>query len=344
MQAKLSKKFIGSCLLTIQLLTFSTVLCASSGGAIAGGGGDPLSIIAQNFNDPSKLEDVYRLVDSKLSNSVLLPQMQNDIKAELRKLIDTDKFKVLPALILFGNESLSESYPTPETEGEFVSLGGMTKFKSEVVVYLSKRVESYKQQKLANLILHETLHHVLSKGLTEDEVFVNKMAEAILSNKNIEEINNSLNLKGDYRKDYFSSRGLIDMTDIPDRLAHTFKYCNRNSFYAQIYDKDMYADLLEINMGKNIADKSLISVFNAVENQLNTLKYAGSCLDNGLNNIILRYMKASLIQAMKKINPDITIGLEHKKNSNFGCRAKTSFVLGICKPEDTILMKEFLAK
>jgi hypothetical protein len=108
-----------------------------------GGGGDAIKIIAQNFENPTRLEDAYRSIDAKLTSSLLLSEYQFEIKQELRKLIDENKFKELPELIILGGNSEVNTYTLSKTEGEFISLGGMTNFQSADPVYLAKRVENY---------------------------------------------------------------------------------------------------------------------------------------------------------------------------------------------------------
>jgi hypothetical protein len=121
---------------------------------------------------------------------------------------------MLSSLIILGPGSGPEGYNVPQDAYRFIALGGMTEIKTGAPVYFSERVTHYSTDELAKVLLHEVIHHVISQGLSEDEVYVNDLTGSILSGVQSEALAKSFIYSSYFRKDYISKKQLLDAINI----------------------------------------------------------------------------------------------------------------------------------
>lgn len=148
-----------------------------------GGGGDPMEIMAKDFEDVAKLYQVRDFLEEKLKRIDSLNGLDEKIIQELNSLIAARKIKTLPAILILGDQGNIGNYQVPHDADKFVALGGMTNLEVGAPVYLAERVNSYSIEKLSELILHEVSHHVLRDELKFDERFIEKLSDEIMNEK-----------------------------------------------------------------------------------------------------------------------------------------------------------------
>jgi hypothetical protein len=247
MRSNLPNKMQIVCLLAIQLLTFSTVFASSSGGAIAGGGGDPIEQTAEVFQELEKLNLAKSTIQEKLNKTDIPDSFKESFLNEFDSLLNQQKFKVLPALIILGAGNGPETYSLPHDADTFLSLGGMTGLQKGASIYLSERVTKYDGTRFTRLILHEVLHHVLITSLSKNEFFVNLFTNEIM----IENISDKVKIA--IMKGYFFTDDNVD-------LDQFINFVGLNEDFKS-FASDGLKNYLRINLGQNISNQSINSTF-----------------------------------------------------------------------------------
>lgn len=170
--------------LVMALLLSCTGLPAFAGGVISDGGADPLLIVAKPYPDLAGLDRATETIRAALARHDL-PSAFDDafgtrILAEIASLRRQGKFLTLPDLIILMPGAGPEGYVLPTDATWFVSLGAMTRSNLGAHVFFAERVLSYPTAKLANLLLHEILHHVLPVDAAQNERFVEDLTDTLL--------------------------------------------------------------------------------------------------------------------------------------------------------------------
>jgi hypothetical protein len=153
----------------------------NSAGGFNGGGGDPRLIKAISYPDLAGLDRAIELVQTSLTSSQYSDEFKGRINDEILSLKNCDKFKMLPYLIILGPGMGPEGYALPNDAGSFIALGATTDFKIGATVFMAERLQKYNTEDLANVILHEAIHHVMPLALSEDEDFVRDLSNSIIS-------------------------------------------------------------------------------------------------------------------------------------------------------------------
>lgn len=173
------------------LFTFVTEIFAK-GKVVSDGGADPLLTHAKQHAKPAQLARAEQMIATAFAR---MPSEYDPLKdkvfSELNLLRSTKKIVTLPALIILGNYKDSEAenddeeegYDKPANENDFYALGAWTRFKIGAPIVFAERTLDYGDAQVAEILLHEILHHVLPKGSMRNEVFLKDVTTAILSGR-----------------------------------------------------------------------------------------------------------------------------------------------------------------
>ena len=155
------------------------ILMAKGGGADAGGGGDAERVAVEEYPERVRLVKSIELVIEKVNTCHYADVFKILVRDEIQKLAEGNKFKYIPTLFFIDQVSAAKQSGQKSATEEFGSLGAMTPFQSDAFVYLSAKTLKYSNEQLAKLLLHETLHHILSYSLTTNDDLVEKLALSI---------------------------------------------------------------------------------------------------------------------------------------------------------------------
>ena len=155
------------------------LLLAKGGGADAGGGGDPERVAVAEYPERNKLAKALKLALEKVNQCRYADIFKILVSDEIQKLAEGNRFKYIPTLFFIDQTNTAKRSGQKSATEEFGSLGAMTAFQSDAFVYLSTKTLQYTNDQLAKLLLHETLHHILSYSLTTNDDLVEKLALSI---------------------------------------------------------------------------------------------------------------------------------------------------------------------
>jgi Zn-dependent protease with chaperone function len=174
---------------TQRLLTFTalvlvpalTALILAATAAFAGGpdrggdtagGGDPLELVAVPYSDTEGLKRAIAIIEKDILKSGYSDEFVDQVLLELNDLAKEKKIRMLPALLILGDNAGPEGYQKPKDANTFIALGGMTDLKSGATIFLAERLLKESSEKLAEVLLHEVIHHIVSHGLSDDEILL----------------------------------------------------------------------------------------------------------------------------------------------------------------------------
>lgn len=324
------KRFIAFTLLSMLIST--NLLAKNKSGPETGGGGDPLEIEAVKFTDMEALEKAILYVSSSLSKAQLSSDFKLDIINEMNALKSEDKFRLLPAIIILAPGTGPSGYAVPENLNLFISLGGMTKFEKGSNIYLSNRVLTYSTVEMATVVLHETLHHLLNIGLSEDEAFVTKAAKAIIKNEDLSFIQKAILLRGNFNSTSIPLNAFLDSSNMREVAMSCVKigWKDQMSPAWKPFEK-LLEDKILYNLPPNLIESSFYSVSDKLSASIRAVK------PNGLNSTENAICSFRIIKAIeefaKKVKP------EYSGTKYWGCY-KTNPVSGSCKKENQVMMKD----
>jgi hypothetical protein len=156
----------------------------------AGGhGGDPFEVYASDFPDAKKLKRSITLITNKIQASKYSDDFKASLQNEIKLLTEKKKFYYLDSIIVIP---MMSDYKAPVDLRAFAGLGAMTGHTSGDPIYFSKKSLKLSANNFAKLLLHELIHHLVSQALTEDEDFVEALAQSIISGNNDKALNVAL--------------------------------------------------------------------------------------------------------------------------------------------------------
>lgn len=299
----------------ILLMNVSTVFA----GAGSSGGGDPLEINATAFEDMKLLTGATDLAKSKIAKSFLSEIARSQYMQESDELIANNKFKVLPSIILVGDEE-QEGYTLPAEANRFIALGGMTKFQAGANVYLAERVQKYSQERLSKLVMHEILHHILPAGLTGDEKFVDELTSAIVKESADPKLVKAIALGFSPSAVYINRDAFLKAAKIDELLEYCQSRFDR--------DKSDFLTPFRKSLPENLASLTIYEF----EHKLSEI---GNQMHVNSRQTIEAYKGLLLRNLAVRINPESRA----VKSPDFGCATKLS-LMSFCKIENFVKMSE----
>jgi hypothetical protein len=169
----------------------------------AGGhGGDPFDVEAEPFPNTELLSNGLRLTEQRVSQANLPEGLKTDFLSELATLETNKKFLYIENIIILADEI--DGYRVPTDAKKFLGLGAMTSSKKGSSIYFSKKTAAYDVETFSTLLIHEILHHVVTEGLSNDEVFVDRISKEIAAGGISEEMRKALKMHAWFRPDYVS--------------------------------------------------------------------------------------------------------------------------------------------
>jgi len=159
-----------------------------SGGADIGGGSDWESFQPQEYPRRDLLTQALQAADQTIRTSHYPDAFKTLLLDELEHLAVENKFKYVPALFFVEQSIAGLQHSQRHAIAEFGTLGGLTAFTPGAFVYLSARTLNYSVLQLSQLIIHDTLHHVLSYALTTNDDLVTKLTESIAHQSRSQEL------------------------------------------------------------------------------------------------------------------------------------------------------------
>lgn len=220
-------------LLALLLLSFSAV--ANDKG---GNGAEPFETYAKDFPEPEKLEAAIHLAREKISSVKMSEILQKHLLDDLSDLVEKKKFRFLDNIVIITNAE--SSYQMPRDYNSFIGLGAMTGSRPGNAIYFSGKSLEFDVEKLAKVIIHELLHHVLALPLSHDEKFVEDFATGIMEGAV------SPRLEYGYRRFFYPRTGMV--------LRKQLLYSVASLYYVRTYndlglacqeDLDCFEDAME---------------------------------------------------------------------------------------------------
>jgi hypothetical protein len=144
-----------------------------------GHGGDPLEIEAVEYPDSTGLAKAIGTIKAQLLISQYPDAFKQRILAEIESLRIEKKYLLVESLMVVREVTGAEGIALPKDLKTFKSLGALTGDHSGDPIYFSSRVLRYVDAKLAELILHEVAHHLVTPALSEDEEFIVAFAASV---------------------------------------------------------------------------------------------------------------------------------------------------------------------
>jgi hypothetical protein len=265
----------------------------------------------------------------------------------MRSLQNADKYRMLSSLIILGPGTGPEGYQLPQDAYRFIALGGMTEIKVGAPIYFSERVTHYAADQFAKVLLHEVIHHVVSQGLSEDEVFVNDLTSSILTGIQSPMLAQSFIYSSYFRQDYISKKQLLDAINVvgfSDDASWAAAW-----FVGSLWKNDReltdqkeklirrWRMEIEAKLPENLVDLPASQFLGVILDV--TDKYNDDVSD-AANKLIHQRMKLGLIKYAKELNP---AGPELNYDY-FGCKKDFRGFLGLfnqqCEGSDIIRMRD----
>lgn len=265
-----------------------------------GGGGDPIVIMAQDFNNVSKLYQVRDILEEKFKNVGSLNGLDEKVIQELNSLIENRKIKTLPAILILGNQGNVGNYQIPHDANKFVALGGMTYLEAGAPVYLAERVSSYSPKKLSALILHEIFHHVVRDELKFDEEFIERLSSEVMSEKISPKVRTAINEGYYFTQDKVYAAQLWNALKM-DEIAALCQSSDRPNFTANF--KKWFAKK------GNLAE---MEIYGTSQEFVVPVNGPGGCRGNAFNPEVSK----RILRFVREVNPNSKL----LQNSPFGCR------------------------
>ncbi len=147
-----------------------------------GNGADPYKFISKDFPIPAKIEKAIELIEVKLDEVTLPEELKLKVREELHSLYKDNKFRYLGNTIILPGTGYQYGHEVPSEDGEFLGLGAFTLPEVGAMIHLTERTLQYDESHFAEIILHETFHHILSVFLRTDELFTEKITKEIWQN------------------------------------------------------------------------------------------------------------------------------------------------------------------
>ncbi len=316
------------------LLT-ATVAVAGAGSS---GGGDPLEISAQPYPDQAQLASAIDLAKEKITAAPYAGEFKQKLAQEIDSLAATGQYKYLPALIIIGRAEGVEGYPLPQDLDRFLSLGGMTRLSPGASVFFTERVTHYSFDQFAELVIHEAIHHIVSRALSEDEEFVEDLTRSITEGH----ATNALELAIKYGV-YISSRGKILGSQFAEALLKAgflnYSICHLyldGCHYQSLQDQVFHS--VGQHLGKD--DVSNLPLDDLISRLAKSIGSATreTTLDE------LRSIRLTLTGEILRYALTLDPSNELAKRGEFTCKKTDGFFagfFGICSDEDRVRVKDF---
>jgi hypothetical protein len=295
------------------------------------------------------LDRAIEIVKDKLQVSAYPENFKSRIIAEISALKDADLFRYIPEIIILP--SLGNS----DTEGggkdviaddqTFMSLGGMTWLKPNAAVIFSNRAKQYTAEDLAELLLHEVIHHVVSNSLSRDEDFVEELAGSIISGQKNSKLEQALQIGAYFRQELISADQLWDAIESDRSEAEglsLFAYVNKRFicgiFAGNLRGPDCVQEMLDFQKAYVVSHlpHNLIDVrVGKVWQVLNEANYAAFQRGSSIGNMVVgAFLTSYMNRLAKKTNPQAP-DLQFEKHIFGGTQVKNS------KQINNLLMKEY---
>lgn len=115
-------------------------------------------------------------------------------------------------ITILGPGAGPNGYAYPQDIHSFVSLGAMTQIEMGAPIYFSERVIRYTSEELAKLLTHEIIHHLVPPDASRDEIFVESLAESVMTGTHSRVLEFGITHGVVIRKDFISGIGLARLT------------------------------------------------------------------------------------------------------------------------------------
>jgi hypothetical protein len=152
-------------------------------------GGDPLLESARPYINFHKINRAAKILYESVIKSK--SSISEVFIAEMNYLLECKKFFRLDGIVVVvdGRTKL------PVDMRKLTTLGAMTYAERGAPIFFSSaRLRKYNDLRFTTLLAHEVLHHVLPASLTEDEVFVELLAEALAQGRTSEALERALQI------------------------------------------------------------------------------------------------------------------------------------------------------
>lgn len=228
-----------------------------------GNGGDPFIVNASKFPDQNKIENAVHVITEKLSTSTLGNELKLKLIQEARELLKEGKYLYLENIIVIGEAP--EGYSIPQDAGQFLAFGAMTYSGLGGNIYFSESALKHTDDKFQELLLHELLHHVLTPGLSQNEIFIERLTSEILTRNISERTLKAIELRVFFTKGHVSSEEIYDYFE---KRYDVIQPCIKPyAFSGKDYPKKreefckkkkvLARELYKAKVPKNVAEKSI---------------------------------------------------------------------------------------
>lgn len=223
--------------------TFSTPSAIAGTGD--GGGADPIIINSVPYKNKEQLSKAIDIVRSSLSKSEYAPETMAKLGSRLEKLIANEGFQSIPDVIILTSGQW-KGYKIPKEEHQFLTLGCFNKNDN---VYCMERVLSYAPEKLAEIVVHETLHMELNSTFAQNEKLIVPLSESIVGNTYKPNLNLALT-NGVFIDEHFVERdGILDALHFSCRVVVSPNHPD----YTNLFQLRDLRDGLEYTLPENLA-------------------------------------------------------------------------------------------
>lgn len=305
------------------------------------GGGHPLLVKAVSYPDQAGLNRAIALALSRLQASHYPQEFKNQLALEITTLKEADLFRFLPELILLQSLEGSELEQNKSEEIDiaddmvFTSLGAITWLKPGTAVIFSNRATKYDTEALAELLLHEVIHHVAPISLSKDDTFVEDLAQSIVSGETDADLDLAFKI-GTYfrpgmisRDQFWDAMEVIYDIDQPESKYHGFQsyiirryHCGKNEACvseSMKAAKAKFASLLPKDLSNLTVGKVEKLFAQAVKNHIQVATRGDSSLAHMAEMKAGAFSASAMNRIAKRTNPqapDLIPGFWGFKNSD----------------------------
>lgn len=159
----------------LTILIMMTIFSSFSfAGGEVGNGGDPYEVQALPFPNEQLMQNAMKLI--KEATSTRLNRDSAYAYLVLADMTKKNKIHYIDQNIIYPSV-----YPNTEITGETIVLVAVSAFSVNGQIYFTPKSLELSEQEFAKLLLHETIHNWIPKSLSNDEVFVEEYARAIMN-------------------------------------------------------------------------------------------------------------------------------------------------------------------
>ena len=263
------------------------------------GGGNPEEMNTLAYPDEALLP-ALELAFKKIDKSSYSEKFLDNLKEELAALAQDHKFLLVDSLNIVSSSNTT-NYVVSFTGKKYLSLDGITDLEISAPIYLAKKTLNYSVEKLAELVLHETLHHLFIQALAGDEDFISDLAQSLMAESQ------DVSLERALKYGIYIRQGIIKRSQLAFFLSNLYKKETGKV-------RENIEERLNEILPPQVQDMSLVELAQFLSDEIYSYNYRKSRDDMHASQVLFAIQKE--MKGVEKMSPsDFYCGKKSKVTS-----------------------------